>query len=360
MEDGRNAILDTVDILIIGGGIAGLATAAALAERGATSLALVDRELVPGFYASGHNAGIARTLTGRAEHSRLAVEGRAALAGLGLLEATGGLLLAMDPARLDALEAEAAALGVEAHRGAGGAPGLAAGAHLSIPGDGVIDVHGLLGACARRAREAGAKLHYGCAVKAIHADAEGFTVEAEGRVFHARTLVNAAGAWASEVGRMAGGLPLDLKPLRRHLAWSDHAFAGEPWAWWVDRPFYARAESGGTLLCPCDEAEVPLPDPGRQPETDPEEVARLGALATELAPDLGDAGLVRAWSGLRTFSPDRRFVIGRDPLNPRLFWVAGLGGHGMTTGLAVGRLAAELILDGGEHELSPARFAWKS
>ena len=109
-------ILDTVDILIIGGGIAGLATASALAGSGKT-IALVDREVVPGFYASGHNAGMARALTGRIEHSRLAVEGRGRLAELGLLNPTGGLLLAMDPARLDALEAEAAELSVEIHRG---------------------------------------------------------------------------------------------------------------------------------------------------------------------------------------------------------------------------------------------------
>ena len=350
-------ILDTVEFLIIGGGIAGLATAAALAERGAGPIALLDREPIPGFYASGHNAGIARSLTGRLEHSRLAVEGRSALSGLGLLDPTGGLLLAMDPARLEALEAESAALGVEAHRRQGGVAGLHAAAHLAIPGDGVIDIHGLLGACARRAREAGAKLHYGCAVEAIRADGEGFAVEAEGRSFRARTLVNAAGAWASEVSRMAGGLDLDLKPMRRHLAWSDHPCPTRPWAWWVDRPFYARMESGGTLMCPCDETEVPLPAQGQQPAADAGAVGALAGIASELAPDLMDAAPVRAWAGLRTFSPDRRFVVGWDPANPRLFWVAGLGGHGMTTGLAVGRLAAGLILDGGGHELSPARFA---
>jgi len=349
--------LDTVDILIIGGGIAGLATASALAGTG-KSIALLDREVVPGFYASGHNAGLARTLTGRIEHSRLAVEGRGRLAELGLLAPTGGLLLAMDPARLDSLEAEAAELSVEVHRGEGsGEAGLNAAAHLHIPGDGVIDIHALLGACARQAREAGVALHYGSAVTAIHADEHGFTVETESRAFRAITLVNAAGAWAAEVGRMAGGLKVDLSPQRRHLAWSDHPCPVRPWAWWVDRPFYARAESGGTLLCPCDEDEVQLPAQGQQPEVDNETIASMQTAVDELAPEVSSYAIVRAWAGLRTFSPDRRFVIGWDPVNPRLFWVAGLGGHGMTTGLAVGRLAAELITTGGAHELAPSRFA---
>jgi glycine/D-amino acid oxidase-like deaminating enzyme len=43
-------------------------------------------------------------------------------------------------------------------------------------------------------------------------------------------------------------------------------------------------------------------------------------------------------------------------VNPRLFWVAGLGGHGMTTGLAVGRLAAELLVEDRDQGLSPRRF----
>ena len=350
--------MDSVDILIIGGGIAGLATARDLAQRGTGSIALVDREVVPGFYASGHNAGIARTLTGHLDHSRLALEGREALAELGLLDPTGGLLLAMDAGRLEPLQKEAATLGIENHRVEGSPTvGFNAAAHLRIPGDGVIDIHGLLGTCARDARAAGVALHFGAEVRHILAHDLGFTVETSEGAFRATTLVNAAGAWASALGQMAGGMNLELTPLRRHLAWSDHPCPSAPWAWWVDRPFYLRPESGGILLCPCDEDRVPLPPPGQQPATDTRQMEVLAELAQELAPDLVEARPVRAWSGLRTFSPDRRFVIGWDPLNPRLFWVAGLGGHGMTAGLAVGRLAAELILDGREQNLSPNRFS---
>lgn len=354
----KGQALDSVDILIIGGGIAGLATARALAQHGAGAIALLDRELVPGFYASGHNAGIARTLTGQLDHSRLAVEGRHHLAALGLLDPTGGLLLAMDAPRLDALEAEASTLAVEAKRGKdSGTPGLQAAAHLRVPGDGVIDIHGLLGACARDARAAGVALHFGAEVLRILADDRGFTVETSEGAFRAATLVNAAGAWASAVGRMAGGMNLELTPLRRHLAWSDHPSPTASWAWWVDRPFYFRAESGGILLCPCDEERAPLPSPGHQPATAAHPIESLSEWTEELAPGLLEASPVRAWCGLRTFSPDRKFVIGWDIKNPRLFWVAGLGGHGMTTGLAVGRLAAELILDGREQNLSPNRFS---
>ena len=74
--------------------------------------------------------------------------------------------------------------------------------------------------------------------------------------------------------------------------------------------------------------------------TDPAVLDSLFTSLRELAPHLADRPVTRYWTGLRTFAPDRRFVLGWDPWNPRLFWSAGLGGHGMTSGLAVGALAA--------------------
>jgi glycine/D-amino acid oxidase-like deaminating enzyme len=83
----------------------------------------------------------------------------------------------------------------------------------------------------------------------------------------------------------------------------------------------------------------------------------LYASLRELAPDLAERPVTRYWTGLRTFAPDRRFVIGWDPWNPRLFWSAGLGGHGMTSGLAVGALAAKAFLQPGDKgPLDPSRF----
>lgn len=352
------ALAERWDILVVGSGIAGLSTAYHLAKAAGPRILLLDREVLPGFYASGHNAGIARQLTGRRAHSRLAVEGRNRLAEAGLLSDSGGLLLAVEASALDAIEAEAHELGVDSKRNAGaGLDGYVAAAHLSIPSDGSIDVHGLLGHCARGARAAGVDLRYGCEVGSIETAEAGFRVETSEGVIRAATIINAAGAWAGELGRRAGGLDIAFHPLRRHLAWSDQPHdERQPYAWWVDRPLYLKPESGGLLMCPCDEDEVALPASGRQPDTDATAFEHLADSMHELVPGLTDHGITRAWSGIRTFAPDRRFVIGWDPVNPRLFWVAGLGGHGMTTGLAVGRLAAELYQQRGDHELSPARL----
>ena len=339
--------MERAEILIIGGGIAGLSTACHLAREGQKGVVLLEREALPGFYASGHNAGIARVLTGRAEHTALTVEGRQRLEEAGLMTVTGGYLLGADPGGTDALAAEAASFGVAVQRGPGSPlPGLKGAEFLHIPKDGAIDIDAVLRHCAEGARAGGARLNFGCQVQGIQPTAEGFQVETDQGAIQAGTIVNAAGAWAQEVGRMAGGLDIPFMPLRRHLVWSNAPFPqDQPYAWWADRPLYVRPESGGLLLCACEESAVELPPRGVQPENDEAVLEGLSASLWEVAPEFAAVPIARLWCGLRTFAPDRRFVLGHDPLNPRLFWVAGLGGHGMTSGLAVGHAAARGILD---------------
>ena len=353
--------VETAEVVIVGGGIAGLSLAFHLARAGQMGIVLLDREDQPGTYASGHNAAIARTLTGRDEHTALALEGRRRLAEAGLLTVTGGLLAGVEPGPLNAFEAEAQRHGIEVQRGGGlpseVGPDLRAAEHLAIPGDGVIDIAGLLAHCAEGARTAGADLRYGCAVTALRPTATGFELDTDRGPLRARNLVLASGAWAGELGRQAGS-QLAFTPLRRSLVWSAAAHPPqEPWVWWVDRPFYLRPESGGLLMCPCEEVAVPLPPRGRQPDTDPAVLEGLFTSLREEAPHLAERPITRYWTGLRTFAPDRRFALGWDPWNPRLFWSAGLGGHGMTTGLAVGAFAAERFLrQAAGGPLDPARF----
>jgi D-arginine dehydrogenase len=66
--------------------------------------------------------------------------------------------------------------------------------------------------------------------------------------------------------------------------------------------------------------------------------------ARRVAPALVDAPVLKTWVGLRTLTPDEAFVIGEDPSVAGLFWMAGLGGRGISCGLAAGRLAAEILL----------------
>src|SRR5512133_2600196 len=111
--------VETAEVVIIGGGIAGLSLAFHLARAGQGGIVVLEREDQPGTYASGHNAAVARPLTGRDEHTALTVEGCRRLAEAGLLTAGGGYLVSVERGPLGSFEAEAARHGVAVQRGEG-------------------------------------------------------------------------------------------------------------------------------------------------------------------------------------------------------------------------------------------------
>jgi glycine/D-amino acid oxidase-like deaminating enzyme len=117
-----------------------------------------------------------------------------------------------------------------------------------------------------------------------------------------------------------------------------------PVVWNAGDAFYARPESGGLLLCACDETAVAAD----ACEVDPSVRERIAEVAARHLPDFADAAAAHLWCGMRTFAEDHEFVIGPDPELAGLFWAAGLGGHGMTTAPAVGALAADALLGRGD------------
>ena len=229
-----------------------------------------------------------------------------------------------------------------------------------MPSDGVVALDGLLNCCFDTVKTGGGEVRTGCRVHGISTNDGGCTVETDMGPIKAKAVINAAGAWAGQVGEMASATPIAFRPMRRHLVWSATPYPkGRPWTWWADRPFYMRPESGGVLMSPLDETEVSPPPLNIQPPVDQDVLAVLGETLTDVAPSLAEYPINRLWCGLRTFSPDRAFVIGWDKTNPHHFWVAGLGGHGITSGLAVGGLASDMIRrrGAGPRVLNPARFA---
>jgi D-arginine dehydrogenase len=111
------------------------------------------------------------------------------------------------------------------------------------------------------------------------------------------------------------------------------------------------------MLSPMDEVPMEPCDPVPDDETIAAAIERL----TRLAPALRPTTLKRRWSGLRTFSPDRVHVVGEDPALPGFFWLAGQGGCGIETSPVIGRVAADLIVDGATSAfdarlLAPERF----
>ena len=344
------------DVVVIGGGFAGASTAWWLRRRGVDGITLLEQEAVPGAHASGKNAGIARQAVSEPAVTALAALGTAFIrnppAGFcdhPLFEAAGGFLLSKLPGdpRIEGLRRNALAHGVYTYPAERadvlalapfleGSPFRCA---LACPTDGLVDIHGLLSSYLR-----GTEVRTGVRITGFETQGRRLrrVLTADGGL-DCDWVVNAAGAWAPSVAGMAGGIEIPITPRRRHLLHTgplDWADPRGPYVWSLDPAVYLRPESSGLLLSPCDETVWP---PG-SPPADPDAASLLAPLLSEAFPALAELPVATAWAELRCFTPDEVFVVGRDPRLSNFLWVAGLGGHGMTTSAAVGELASALLL----------------
>lgn len=316
--------MQTHEVVIVGAGLAGAATAFHLELAGARDVVLLEREGVPGVHSSGRNASLLRERLDHADLQPLAHEGAQALRSgdLGAFRRNGSVLLGLGE--------DDVARRVPWARGRG----------LWCPDDGIVDVAQVLATYLE-----GQDVRYGAPLLGWRREADRLVLTTPAGELGARTLVNAAGAWAGAVGRVP------MTPTNRHVFVTEPLAGIDPdwpFVWDVKGGLYFRPELGGLLLCPCDETPAA---PGAYAE-DPGLPALLEGRVRALQPGLPPYRLAYRWVGQRTFSPDRSLVLGFDPREARLFHVAGLGGHGVTLSFALGRLAARLLL-AGPKTLSP-------
>lgn len=302
--------------VIVGAGFAGAATAWHLRRAGCRDVVILEREALPDVHASGRNAAMLRERMEQPELQALATESAAALRSgdLAPFRPTGGLMVGWGDedvtARVPPVKGRA----------------------LFAPGDGIVDVAAL-----QQRFLHGSDVRYECEVLSFESREDGVRIETSQGVFEAEVLVNAAGPWAGELA----GLPLTPRNRTLYVSAPDERIDPNwPFVWDPGHGYYLRPESGGWLLCACDEADA---EPGDYTE-DEAVLPDLGAKLERFQPGLGDLRVMRGWVGQRTFAPDGLPVIGFDGRSPSLFHVAGLGGHGVTLSYAVGRLAAEVLL----------------
>ena len=340
----------TYDIAIVGAGIAGASLAALIADR--AKVVLIEAESQPGYHSTGRSAAFWSESYGGPLVQPLTTASRPWLEGNGFLHSRGCIHIADEDGRpgLDTLAAEMAGCAV-AHewldRGAleAAIPGLRPEFRtgLTEPTCRDIDVGGLHGDFLSRARRAGAAMMTDAEVLAVRREADGWRIETRNGDVRARIMVNAAGAWASRIARMAGAAPIEIQPYRRTIA----QLTTDP-APGADMPlimdalgrFYFKPEAGGRLwLSPHDESPVEPHDVA------PEELDVAIAIDRfERAVDWRVVRRERAWAGLRSFAPDRLPVYGFDAKAPGFFWFAGQGGFGIQTAPAAAMLAASILL----------------
>ncbi|MBV8592205.1 MAG: FAD-binding oxidoreductase [Acetobacteraceae bacterium] len=362
------------DVVVIGAGIAGATTAAALAPT--HRVALLEAEAQPGYHSTGRSAAIWVLNYGPPAVRRLSWLSRPffehpppGFSVNPLLRRRGFVFLAPpeQKPRLDAFVQEGQELRLIS------IPELRALVPALRPEYAVaaaiednafdMDVAAIHQGFLRQVRAHGGVLITNARTERI---------ERRGGLWQLRTsadlcvsagiLVDAAGAWGDVVAKQAGVRPLGLTPCRRTAAIIDPA----PWdveAWPrvgdVDHTWYVRPEARSKLLVtPADETPMPPHD------VQPEEIdIALGIDRMQQALDIPVQRVEHAWAGLRTFTPDRNLAIGWDPAAHGFFWCVGQGGYGIQTSPAAGRLAADLIAgrDPGEASdlaaaLDPRRF----
>jgi D-arginine dehydrogenase len=369
------------DFAVIGAGIAGASIAARLSEH--ASVQLLEMEDQPGYHSTGRSAAIfaqtygnhvVRALTRASREffyspppgfcATPLVRPRAILvtARAGQEAVFAGFIASIDPAdRFDEKTVSEALELCPILR----PDNLSSAVFSQSPAD--IEVHELQRGFLRKLKAQGGQLTTSGKVLSAERVGNGWLLTTPQQTLRARNIVNAAGAWAGEIAKLAGAQEVGLRPLKRTVCLIESPVGRRSDSWPmlldVEEQFYLKPDAGKLLLSPEDEI---LSEPcDAQP--DDLDIA-IAVDRVERATTLNVGHLAAKWAGLRSFVRDRTPVVGYDALQPGFFWLAALGGYGIQTAPALSALAAALALRTStqsvncgvdEASLSPKRFLAK-
>jgi glycerol-3-phosphate dehydrogenase len=361
--------VEEIDVLVVGAGVTGLACSRSIAARG-LSVCVLERHPRPGAETSTHNSGVihagmyypAGTLK-----TRLCVEGRPLLyefcRSVGIPHRRSGkLVVATNDAevpQIEALRARGEANGVEGLEIVDGAfirrrePAISAVAALLSSETGIVDADALVRALLSTAQSDGAIFLPGTRIVGAEQSASRILVRTGTETIAARQVVNAAGLYADDVSRLAGGERFTIHPCRgeyAELAASKRSL--------VNGLVYPLPHPGGhglgVHLTPSTSGNVWIgPTTKYQTGKDDYEHDRLPLEAfveptQALLPAVTLQDLRLSGSGIRPklHPPEQSFadfMIRRDRENPRLIQAAGIESPGLTACLAIGRMVADLV-----------------
>jgi D-arginine dehydrogenase len=373
------------DFIVIGAGMAGASAAGNLAPHG--RVLLLERESQPGYHSTGRSAALFTECYGNAGIRALTVGSRAfyqappdGFSDVPLVKKRGCLFIARaDQGKaLDAhFESSRRFVGNLERLDAARVQKMVPALRENYIAQGVlepdaadIDVAALLQGYLRGLRRHDGQAINNAVIKDVRRGGGQWVVDLGGDHVAAPVVINASGAWADEVAKLAGVAPVGLVPKRRTAVTFDvadpRAIEDWPAVIDVDETYYFKPDAGRILASPAD--ETPSDPCDAQPEDiDVAIVMDRVETATTYAPKR----LAAKWAGLRTFTKDKMIVAGFDPKAEGFFWLAGHGGYGIQTAPAMGRVVGALargqampkdLEEGGvtAADLSPSRAGLKA
>ena len=345
------------EVIIVGAGIAGASLAAFLSTT--HRVLLLEAESQPGYHSTGRSAAMFMESYGTPTIRALTRASRAfytappaGFSATPLISPRGAMYVGTpaQSALLDQTEAELRPHTPNLQRltaadALARVPVLRAeqvGGALLDPDAADIDVHALHQGFLRLAKANGARIVCDARVSGLQRREGLWHVHGVAGDWHAATVVNAGGAWAETVARLAGVPPIGLQPKRR-AAFLFAAPAGVATAAWpcvcgVDEGWYFKPDAGVLLGSPANA------DPVDPHDVRPEELdIATGIARIEEMTTLQIRRPSHTWAGLRSFVADGDLVAGFDASAPGFFWLAAQGGYGIQTAPAMGELAAAWV-----------------
>jgi D-arginine dehydrogenase len=345
-----------VDVLVVGGGIAGAAAGYFLAT-GRTVL-LVERETAYGYHATGRSAAEWTAAHCEGQKRALALLGEpflelppAGFAPVPLLRRRGNIMFSRpgDEATVEAYF-EKTRIAMPQLRP------MAVDEAFSIvpflrrerfarcyydPDNAEIDVDALHQGFLRGIRARGGSTRAGVEFDGAERRAGSWQVRLGADTVVTPCIVNAAGAWADEVAARAGVAPLGLEPRRRTAFTFDPGFDARtvPPVDEIGSGFYFKA-SGAALMVSLGDATPSVPCDAQPEDLD----VAMAVDLFEQYTTLEVRRLASQWAGLRTFTRDEQPVAGFATDAEGFFWLVGQGGAGIMTSPGLGQVAASLVV----------------
>jgi sarcosine oxidase, subunit beta len=375
---------ETADVVVVGGGIEGVAAAWALSQRGVTDVLVAERNTV-GSGMTGKSSGIVRCHYGVSSLAAMAAVGLEVFEKADEMFGTDigfrqtGYVVGVGEPNVDSLRKSLAAqraVGVRTEEiGHSDVAAMWPFADLTPfaafgweSRGGYGDAYQTAQAFAASARSAGVRIRQGTPVAELLIDGDTVTGIrlADGATVWAGTVVVATGVW-TEPFLEPYGVDVPIRVVREQIVTIDPGVetGGVPVFSDLVSLQYVRPEVGGDILFGnSDLSDVEEVDPDRYLNRATEAFVDLTVdkVGTRF-PGFGGATIRASYAGCYDVTPDWNPVIGATPIGG-LFVAAGFSGHGFKIAPAVGRLVADLVVDGRsadpripESDFRLARFA---